>query len=290
MKPHLLKVSVGPQYSFNVRRDIVPYFYNRLHFHPEIELVYIQQGTGTQFIGGSIDRFQPGDMILVGANLTHMWRCDKEYFSAHSKSQVEATVIHFHPHFLGPVFFDLPEHKSVLAMLNQATQGLRILGNTKTEVEALLQKLLGAEDGERIIILLSILHTIARSKEVETITAYNIIHQQSQAEACKLDIIYQYVLSNFQQKITLQKAASLINISPKSFCRYFKSHTRKTFTSFLVEIRVSHACKLLQQEGKSAYEACYESGFNNISNYNRLFKKLTGKTPFQYKKESKGQP
>ena len=287
MKPHLLKVSVGPHYSFSIRKDKVPYFYNRLHFHPEFELVFIEKGSGTQFIGDSIGRFEAGDMILVGANLTHMWRCDEEYFSKQSK-QAEATVIHFHPHFLGQGFFYLPEHRSLLAMLEKAGQGLKIQGGTKSQVKQLLQKLLKSKDEDRVILLLLILQAIAQSNETDIIASKELTLAHSKAETSKLDRIYQYVMDNFHEKITLEKAASLVNISPKSFCRYFKSHTRKTFSAFLIEIRIAHACKLLQQEEKSVYEVCYESGFNNLSNFNRFFKKLTGKTPLEYKKQVKG--
>ena len=113
MKPHLLKVALGPEYSFSIRHDVVPYFYNHWHYHPEIELIHILKGSGTQFLGDSIGHFKPDDMILVGANLTHMWRNDEPYFSKNSGLKSEAIVIHFAPDFMGLGYSQVPERQSV---------------------------------------------------------------------------------------------------------------------------------------------------------------------------------
>ncbi|MHA4846710.1 AraC family transcriptional regulator [Flavitalea antarctica] len=285
MKPLLLKVPVGPQYSFSIRKDCVPYFYNRFHFHPEVEIVYIHEGSGAQFIGSEISRFMPGDMVIVGPNLSHMWRCDEEYFLKDDSKKAEATVIHFHPGFLGDVFLSLPENRPIVNLLNKTQQGLRVTGKTKKVVAGLMERLLKAKGGDRIIVLLLILGYISKSREIEVIAQSDFVLQTSKDQADKMNSIFQFVLQNFQENITLNQIAAEANISPKSFCRYFKRHTRKTFSAFLVEIRITHACKLLQQEDKAVYEVCYESGFNNISNFNRLFKKQTGRTPMVYKKE-----
>ena len=286
MKPHFLKVSLEPQYSFSVRRDQVPYFYNRLHFHPEVELVYIHKGTGAQFMGSTISRFSPGDLILVGSNLPHMWGCDEEYFEAGNNSlTAEATVVHFHPNFLGEGFFNLPEHRSYGLLLAKAKQGLRIGGETKQKVLKLMRRLRKAKAGDRVLLLLLILHRLARSTETEIIAATDFTAPLSETDTSRLNSIYHYILQNFHEPISLETVASIAAISPRSFCRYFKLHTRKTFSGFLIEVRIAHACKLLQQEDKTVCEVCYESGFNNLSNFYRLFKKQMNITPLEYKRK-----
>jgi AraC-like DNA-binding protein len=284
MRPHLLKVPRAPEYSFSIRHDIVPYFYNHWHYHPEMELIYILRGSGTQFMGDHIGQFGPGDMILLGPNLTHMWRNDEVYFNKQSGLKSEAFVIHFLPDFLGPGFFKLSENKALDLLVEKAGQGMYITGNTREQVAELMKKTFYAQGTERIIYLLTILNMLAASKETTLMSSkgFHIIHGESETQ--KIDEIYQHVMRHFKEKISLKEIAAIANISPQSFCRYFKSRTRKTFSGFLMEVRISHACKLLKEEEISVSEVCYESGFNNVSNFNRYFKMHMGTTPLHYRK------
>lgn len=284
MKPHLLKVPLMPESSFTIHQKITGNFYNQWHFHPEIELIYIHQGRGTRFIGNDVHRFEPDELCLFGSNLAHMWRCDPEYFVEGSKLKAEVTVIYFHHDFLGDKFFNTPELKSIGALLEKAKQGIKITGNTKLQVKELIGKLSEAKGLEGIITLLSILEKIAASKDREYInTIYHPGIEKSEAD--RLNSVFQYISDNFQRRITLAEVASVASLSEKGFCRYFKSKTRKTFYDFLLEVKVAHACNLILEKDMTIYEVCYDSGFNNLSNFNRYFKKLTGKTPLEFKKE-----
>lgn len=285
MKPHLLKVSLKPESSFNIHQKKGGNFYNQWHFHPEIELIYIHKGRGTRFIGNDVHRFEPGELFLFGSNLAHMWRCDPEYFVEDSKLKAEVTVIYFHHDFLGDKFFNIPELKSIDSLLEKAKQGIKITGATKVQVKELISKLSEAKGLERIIILLTILEKIANSKEKQYINPIYHPIKIERLEIDRLNKIFQHTSSNFQRKITLSEIASVANLSAKAFCRYFKSKTRKTFYDFLLEIRVAHACNLLLEKDMTIYEVCYDSGFNNLSNFNRYFKKIMNKTPLEFKKE-----
>jgi len=285
MKPHLLKVSLKPESSFNIFRKKGRDFYNQWHFHPEIELIYIHKGRGTRFIGNDVHRFEPGEMFLFGSNLAHMWRCDPEYFVEGSKLKADVTVIYFHHDFLGDKFFNVPELKSIEPLLEKAKQGIKITGNTKMQVKELIGKLPEAKGLERIITLLTILEKIAKSKERQYINPIYHPLKIEKSEANRLNKIFHHISDNFQRKITLSEIASVANLSPKAFCRYFKSKTRKTLYDFLLEVRVAHACNLLLEKDMTVYEVCYDSGFNNLSNFNRYFKKIMNKTPLEFKKE-----
>jgi AraC-like DNA-binding protein len=285
MKPHLLKVSLNPESSFNILQRKGIDFYNQWHFHPEIELIYIHKGRGTRFIGTDVHRFEADELFLFGSNLAHMWRCDPEYFSEGSKLKAEVTIIYFHHDFLGDKFFNIPELKSIESLLEKAKQGIKITGNTRIQVRDLIVKLSEAKGLERITTLLTILEKMANSKEKQYInTLYHEVKIE-RSEATRLNKIFQYVSDNFQRKITLSEIASVANLSAKAFCRYFKSKTRKTFYDFLLEVRVTHACNLLLEKDMSIYEVCYDSGFNNLSNFNRYFKKIMNKTPGDYRQE-----
>lgn len=287
MKPQLLKISSNPAFSFQVRRDSVPYFFDKWHYHPEVELVYILKGSGTQFIGNDIGRFAQGDMILVGASLPHLWRCDEKYYQGQSKLLAESEVLHFAPEALGEVFWQMPENKGLLQLLQKAKQGITIQGASRDRILTLMQRLKAAMDNDRVILLLQILQAACNTKDTQTILSAisrPVIFQDS-SESDRMNNIYQYIFNNFQQKISLQDIAKIAHISPHSFCRFFKSKTQKSFSTFLTEVRVHHACKLLAETDHPVSDICYESGFNNFSNFNRHFKLLTKKSPLQHRQQ-----
>ena len=285
MKPHLLKVSLNPESSFNILQKRGADFYNQWHFHPEIELIYIHKGRGTRFIGTDVHRFEPDELFLFGSNLAHMWRCDPEYFLESSRQKAEVTIIYFRQDFLGDHFFKSPELKSIDSLLEKAKQGIKITGATKVKVKELMVWMPLAKGVEKITLLLSALEEIAHSKEKQYVNS--VYHQFAidKTEADRVNTVFQYITSHYQQKITLAEIAAVANLSTKAFCRYFKSKTRKTFNMLLLEVRVAHACNLLMEKDMSVYEICYDCGFNNLSNFNRYFRKIMNKTPTEYKRE-----
>lgn len=284
MKPHLLKIPKEAGHSFSVRYDVVSHFYNKWHYHPELELVYIIEASGRQFIGDSIHHFKNNDLILVGSNLPHLWRCDEKFLEKGSKLKVEAIIVHFMPDCFGPDFFRMPENAALMHLFHKAQMGIRIKDQSRDIVCGLMRHLVTAKNSERIILLLQILETIANSEHTRTICSEGLSFQYSQSEANRLNNIYQYILTHFSRQLTLEEIAKIAHLTPNGFCRYFKSRIKKPFSKFLLEVRIGHACKLLAESEKSVAEICYESGFNNFSNFNRHFKTIAGRTPLNHRK------
>lgn len=287
MKPQLLKISSNPAFSFQVRQDKVPYFYDKWHYHPEVELVYITSGSGTQFIGNDIGRFAKGDMILVGANLPHLWRCDEQYYQGQSHLTAQSEVLHFLPQAFGTSFWQMPENLHLLQLLQKSRQGILIKGSTKSAILEFMQQMKEATGPLRVILLLQILTAACDQQDTQTILSavINMEKFQDSRESERMNNIYQFIFNNFQQRISLQDIAKVAHISPHSFCRFFKSKTQKSFSTFLTEVRVHHACKLLAETDHPVSDICYESGFNNFSNFNRHFKLLTKKSPLQHRQQ-----
>jgi len=285
MRPQLLKVLRGPGHSFSIRQDLVPHVNNRWHYHKEVELIHFKKGKGTQFIGDSIKRFNAGDVVLVGSNLPHYWRFDDAYFEENTKATADVRVAHFCEDFWGNNFLDLPENVGIKSVLEKGKRGLQITGKTKQAVAETLEELLDADGPQRIILLIQALITISGCKQLETLASMGFKHDFLEAENDRINDIYDFTLKNFKRPIQLEEIASVANISPNSFCRYFKSRTRKTYSQFLIEIRVGHACKLLIESGMSIKQLCYESGFNNFTSFHKYFKLITGKSPLIYQKE-----
>lgn len=286
MKPSFLKISLQPAQSFSVRYDEANYFYNKLHFHPEMELVYIAKGKGIQFVGNNLSDFNEGDMVLVGSNVPHLWKCDSAYFEPESNKKVASCVIHFLPNAFGDHFFSLPENDKIKQLLNNANSGLQICGKVKQQVVVLIEQLLKAQGANKLILLLQILDNLSLSKDLKKInkTISNSIFLNSKSTN-RLNNVLQYLIDNFKENITLEKIASIANMSKNAFCRYFKSNTKRSFSLFLMELRINYACKLLKETDKPIALICFECGFNNLSNFNRYFKKINKHSPLSYRKQ-----
>ena len=245
-------------------------------------MVYIKKSTGTIFVGDSIKKFQPGDLILIGSQLPHLWLNDSKYFDRNDL-KAEAWVIHFNLFCLGPQFFQLPEMAKIDRMLIASKVGLKIIGQSKSKIVKALSTIMHKDSFDRVLSLLTILGWIADEPEKKRLASLSFIDSYAKAPGSKLDIVYEYIFNNFKENIHLEQIAELAHMNPSSFSRYFKQVTNKTFTAFLNEVRIGFACKLILEQNKmNIAEIGFESGYNNLSNFNKQFKNVTGMTPTEY--------
>ncbi|HEY0245266.1 MAG TPA: cupin domain-containing protein, partial [Mucilaginibacter sp.] len=201
MKPQLLKVSNDLVHSFSSRQDKVPYINNRWHYHPEVELIYFKKGNGTQFIGDSIQRFQSGDVVLLGANLPHYWRFDDIYFEDETNNHADVSVIHFCENFWGDVFLNLPENGAIRSILEKAKRGIQITGEDKKKLGALIETIVGSEGPKKIMLLMEALMNISTSKQIKVISSIGSRNDFHQSENDRINAIYDYSIANFKRKI-----------------------------------------------------------------------------------------
>ncbi|RKD19621.1 AraC family transcriptional regulator [Pelobium manganitolerans] len=284
MKPLFHKVSTNLHNSFGVKHNISPSFGKTWHFHPELELHYVIKGEGVRFVGDNISNFSEGELVLLGENLPHTWRCSDEYHQNGAEDGVEAIVIQFLPECFGKDFLALPETFMLPKLFEKAKRGMVINGEAKEKVVALMKQSTEADRLNKLIILLEMLNILAHTDDYEEITSAHAFYKSNESDSIRLNKIYSYTLSNYKNDITLHDVATIGNLSVTSFCRYFKLMTNKTFYDFLIEIRVSHACRLLIEDKMPTEMICFECGFNNVSNFYRHFKRVAGITPLDYKK------
>ncbi|WP_020603470.1 AraC family transcriptional regulator [Spirosoma spitsbergense] len=283
MKAHFHKVPADTSAAFLARHDIKPNFGTIWHYHPELELHYVIQGEGVRFIGDNVSNFSAGEVLLLGENLPHTWQCNKEYFHESPDLQVEAIVIQFRPDCLGTNFLTLTEAYPIRRLYEKARRGIVVRGKTNQQITELMQRAVKGTPLQRVIMLLSILDLLAESDEVELITSPYGFYKSNELETIRLNAVCSYTLSNYEKNIALEEVSAIANLSVTSFCRYFKLMTHKTFHDFLTEIRISHACRALIDNQLSIEMVCFESGFNNLSNFYRQFKRTKGVTPLAYK-------
>lgn len=281
MHPKRIDVPKESSSSVRVRADRLPYFYNPWHYHPELELTYVMQGTGTRFVGDSIEPFGPGDMVLVGSSLPHLWRNDNDYFRPDSGLVAQAVVVHFREDFLGSGFWEAPQLKAIYALLQKAKRGIKVAGPHKAEIARKLEMSTTETPLRQTLLLLEVLDRLAAEEEPLLLSGAGFLHSIDHANASKINQVYKYIFDHFTGKIRLEDVAEVAHMTPNAFCRYFRKTTRKTFSEFLNEIRVGYACKLILEKDMLISQASLESGFQNLSNFNAIFKKVKGHTPSQ---------
>ncbi len=283
MLPIFQKIEANINHSFYVEHMKFCYFPNPLQFHPDIEILYVIKGSGTRFVGDSIERFGPGEIVIIGENVPHLWYSDEKYIQGNNNLTTEVIFILFKKAVFGELFWNMPESKSIQKLIQLFQRGIRLTGNTATEVSRMMLSICKVTGFKRIILLLSILEMIAENKEFRILAnpVFNNIINQTDSE--RLNKVYEYVISNHDRKISLKEASSIANLSVPAFCRYFKKRTNKTFVQFLNEIRISFACRLLLEENLPVSKTGYVCGYDNVSFFIKQFKKITGFTPLVYK-------
>lgn len=283
MKPLLKIVETQQNRAFHVMKVHEPHFFPSWHFHPECELMLVQQGTGIRFVGDSIERFQPGDLVFFGSNIPHLYRSDEEYYQKNPGLLSQATVIYFKENFLGDAFLQLPDAAAIKKILSQARQGMKLTGQLRQQVSRLMLQLVERHDGmDRIIDLLRILSLMAGANHYEMLSSSAFTNYVNADDCERINKVYQFIIDNYARTPSLEEVSGEACMSPTAFCRYFKSRTNKTYIQFLNEVKIGNACKLLIDNRLSVSQVCFQTGFNHFNHFNNQFKKITGLTPGQY--------
>lgn len=280
MKPIFKKVDSKSEEAFVARIDQFTQFYNKWHYHPELELTHIVRGRGTRFVGDNIEFFQDGDVILIGSNLPHVWKNQNE------ESELSiARVVQFLPNFMGEDILKLVEFKNIQKLLIKSSFGLKIEGKEKVLILNFLNKLFKTDDPlERIILIIKMLDCLGTSQDLTPISKSLFLVELDKQNKDRLNKVIDYTITNFASKIMLEDVASLSNMSISNFCKYFKGRVKKTYVQYLTEVRIGISCKMLIEDSLSISQIAYDSGFVNISNFNRAFKLNKNMTPLSYRK------
>lgn len=251
------------------------------HFHPEMEIVYVNGGAGKRHIGNHISYYNDGDLIFIGANLPHFGFTDR---LSMNKSEV---VIQAREDFLGTDFFSIPEMKSIKRLLDRSAQGIVFHNPTKDIVGAQMEALLELNNFEQLVAFLKILEQLSESEDYTLLNVEQMVLETKPQDTKRMDIIYSLVSKEFTRAIPLSEIADKVSMTEQAFSRYFKKKSGKTFTQFVNEYRLVHASKLLSEQHLSITDICYACGFNNFSHFNKTFKTYTGKSPSKYRDQFK---
>lgn len=281
----LLQTEISPginSFLSVIERDDA-FFKAPYHFHPEMELVYVLESYGKRIIGDSVQSFGEGDMVFIGSNLPHVWLNDEMFYSGIPSLKARAIVVYFNKNIFGSGFYEMNEVFKICELFENAKKGICINGQTKEIISCKLKELVGKNGFDKILGVFEIVHLLSESKDLQYITTHGYRSRLKHAETDRLSDVYKYVQKHFKENISLTTISNISNLTPQSFCRLFKKRTGKNFIEYLNEIRVSAACKFLLDTDWSISEIAYNCGYKTVSNFNKLFKSITGMSPKMYR-------
>jgi len=267
-----------------------PHFTYPWHFHPEFEMLYVIEGSGTRFVADNIEEFKSGDLTLLGSTLPHFWRSDEKYLKNEEDLRVKYVVIQFPSDFFKCEIQSYPEYHLIGDLLKRASRGVWFSPGFSEKVRKKVLKVANSIGFKRVIGMQELLHEMAKTNEYRLLAGELYQPESHNLSNFRLAKVIQFLNTNYQQKIELEKVAEIANLHPAAFCRFFKEKSGKPLSEYVNDLRISYACRLIIDGKLSVSQISYESGFNNLSNFNRTFKKHTGLAPTQYFHEFQRQP
>lgn len=249
------------------------------HFHPELEIMSVEASCGLRFVGDSVAPFRPGDLVLVGPDLPHVWLNDNP---SGPLGHARATGVQFREDFLGRPLWEAPEFAHVAALLRRSRQGVRFTGPNARKAAEQLHRLPRLQGVQAVLLLLNVLDLLARSRNQALLTSADYVPNLNQADAARINAACRYVHERLADEIWRHQAAALAKLSPEAFSRFFRQKMGCTFSSYVNQLRIARAVHLMVDQEMNVSEACFASGFNNLSHFNAQFRALKRMNPREY--------
>lgn len=293
MKPVFAQIlEIADQKIFMTKEIVRPSFATEFHFHEECQLVYVMESEGTRIIGDSIEPFTSGEIVLVGTNTPHVWhntatyiKKDKVRGDEHPRKTAKSLVLYFSPARLHTLLGQFGYFPELDAKLAAATRGMIFQGDTRKKMISLLTELQKQDSLDRIVNFFKLLDIISQTQEYNLLSSPRYINNYVKKDGERMDRVFRYILDNFTKDVQLDAVSELAHMNKQAFCRYFKSRTQKTLIEFINHMRISHACREMEERDLPIATLAYECGFNSLSNFNRFFKEVKGITPREYKRK-----
>ena len=261
-----------------------PDFDYPLHNHPEYELNLVLDCAGNRIVGDSVAKYGEEDLVLIGPEVYHRWD-DDDLDRTLGNPNPTVITIQFDKHLFDHQLLSKKAFYSIRLMLEQSVRGIQFHGQTLKRAIERLKRLTTTSDFQAVLDFLSLLHLLATTKEKTYLVSAGFSSKPDYSKSRRINEVYEYILENFSKKINLPDVAAIANMSDSAFSHFFKKSTNKSFTQFVIDLRIGYACKLLLESQDTISEICYKCGFSNVSNFNRLFKKNKGLPPYQYRKQ-----
>ena len=283
MDPQLEIISTCKTRSFSYKFDdnLWPVW----HFHPEIDILLNLKNSGHYTCGDHLGDLKPGTLLMIGPNVAHALHTTEE--SDNDSNNPAMIALQFSEESLGKELLHKPEMNSILQLFEKVGRCFEIVGKTRNKVEEMLWEMKGMSELQRFSHLLLLLDHIATasSKDKTVLVSPNFSPNLNQKSQSRINTVTQFLTANLNKQVSLAEAAELVHMSSKSFSRFFKTNTGKNFVQYVNELRIGQACRRLIESKDSITEICYDSGFNNLSNFNRRFLEIKKMSPREFRQK-----
>lgn len=266
----------------NITKKEIPCLDSSWHYHSQYELLYISMSNGIRFVGDNVSQFFPGELVLVGPYLPHLWRNDPSYYKEDDTNKVKTIVIKFTKNFIGEDTFNHPEFSEINNLLEQSKYGVSFGVEMSESLHNELMGIIDLASAAQSIKLLDILFRLSLTEDKKVLSSTDM-RQYTTENSDRLDSVLKYISDNYANYISLKDVSEIACMTTNSFCRFFKKMTNKSYTQFLNEVRIRNASRLLVQEDIPVSDICYLVGYKSITNFNRQFKEIMGNTPKGYR-------
>lgn len=253
------------------------------HFHPEYQLTLVLKSDGYRLVGDNIAALRPGDLVLVGSNLPHVWHQEEQ--GPPSAGAVHAIVVRFLETFLGPGFLEIPEAQGLRRLLRRARRGLEVKGRTRELAAAKMEQLPRLSGLERVAGLLSLLGTLTDSAELRPIASAGFLPPATGDDQGRVERVTEFISRHLTGPLGRATVAAQANLSVSAFSRFFKLRTGKTLPQYVNELRIGRACRLLADERLKVTDVALQCGFSNLANFNRRFREIARLPPREYRRK-----
>jgi AraC-like DNA-binding protein len=257
------------------------------HYHNNYEISFITEGTGRRIVADSMEEFQPGDLVFLGSNLPHVWVAEKEP-RVFTDRTLEMVFLQFSANILFPQLLALPEFKNVKRALELSERGIQIVDRTLNEVSEIMLQLPYLKSFDRMNYFFKLMDIIGKSDSNIPLASEEYMRKRFTTGNRRIAQLHDYLMNHYREEIDLEKLADLVHMAEGSLCRFFKQNVGTSIFEYLNRIKVDFACKLLMDPEIGIFDVCLDSGFNNLSHFNKQFRKNTGVTPTEYRKKFKG--
>lgn len=269
--------------ALTVERINERHFEQNWHYHNEFELIYYLKGSGRRVVGDHLDEFRDNDLVLVGGGLPHLWKNDDVV----EKKGLDVIILKFDIRHEGFSLLSLLDFQGIKDLLRRAQRGISFSDNDALALRETLLKMTNADMVMQITLLLQVLHSLSKSADSNMLASTEFTLRNNNSEEQRLSRIMDYVTTNYTNPITLEDISKEASMTPNSLCRFFKTKTDRTIFQYLNEIRIGKACELLINGNLSISEICFETGFNSLTSFNRIFKDIKNESPRDFKRKYK---
>lgn len=270
--------------THKVKKQTFGNLYKPIHFHNEFQVTLIKEGRGILYMSDKVVPFRKGDLYFFGKNLPHLFKPSPNGKKDKIFNNYEAITLFFDQNKIKKSLYSLPEAYGINRLIDYSSYGVKIPKKNSNGLDGYLKEIENNTGMDKLLMFLKFLNAASKNDNIIALSSKAAVEFLGAERDPRIRKVCEFVKTNYREEVTLSLIASMVNMSPTGFCRFFKSKSNITFSEYLIEVRIGNVCRLLNEEGSNVSDSCYASGYNSLSNFHKHFKRILGMSPSEYLK------